>query len=166
MKHFVFASFCSLAFLAACSDGPAEKVSDTESLQGSTPTETLEASEVEMNGKITISSLPKVFEPNACILPITVTNGTETDATVSMMQFKVSGPGDPDSGNMFGQTVASGGTVTATLIFPTRQCDELLEISAPNITCKTAQGTCEEAVVLKSREGLVLKRAELQPEGN
>lgn len=109
------------------------------------------------DGRIVVSSLPKVFEPNACILPLTIRNGTEAPATVSMMQFTVTGTGELDSGNMFAQTVAPGETNTAQLLFPTRQCDELMEISAPNLTCKTGEEDCADIIKIESADDLTIK---------
>ena len=122
------------------------------------PSETsVEANALIKEGRIIISSLPKIFEPNACILPITIRNGTEAPATVSMMQFTVTGTGEPDSGNMFAQTVAPGETNTAQLLFPTRQCDELLKISAPNLTCQSEQADCSDIVHIESAPDLMIK---------
>lgn len=110
------------------------------------------------DGRLVVSALPKVSEPNACILPITVTNGTEETASVSMMQFTISGPSEDDSGNMFAQTVAPGETNTARLLFPTRQCDDLLEITAPNLTCRIGGDDCADKVEFEATEGLSFKR--------
>lgn len=147
------ASLICASVLGAC--GQAEI---TEDIVSSEPAVTSTEVVVTINdGRIVVSSLPKVFEPNACILPITIRNGTEASASVSMMNFTVTGTGEPDSGNMFAQTVAPGETNTAQLLFPTRQCDELLEISAPNLTCQTEGRNCSEAVEIESGPDLTIK---------
>ncbi len=110
------------------------------------------------DGRLVISSKPKISEPNACILPITITNGTDLETTISMMQFTITGTGEDDSGNMFAQTVAPGDTNTAQLLFPTRQCDELLEITAPNITCVVNEADCSDEVEFEAGENLNFKR--------
>lgn len=147
---------CAIALtFAACSNN-SEPNSDNEAV-----IEPVTSAEVETkatDGRIVISALPKVSEPNACILPITVTNGTEDTTTVSMMQFTITGTGEDDSGNMFGQTVAPGETNTARLLFPTRQCNELLEITAPNLTCRMGEADCSEKVEFEETEGLSFKR--------
>lgn len=141
------------SFLGAC--GQADTAEDGITPQ--LPVESVELGVPSKDGRIVVSSLPKVFEPNACILPITIRNGTDAPATVSMMGFTVTGTGEPDSGNMFAQTVAPGDTNTAQLLFPTRQCDELLEISAPNLTCQTREEDCSESVEIESTPDLTIK---------
>lgn len=134
--------------LMACSDLPAETEVPIES--------TLDEKGVEAitDGRLVLSSLEKVSEANACILPITISNGTDKPATISMMQFEVSGSGENDSGNMFGQTVAPGEINTARILFPSRQCEELLEINPKNLKCETNGLNCVETVEFESREGL------------
>lgn len=106
------------------------------------------------DGRLVISTLEKVAEPNACILPITVTNGTDKPATISMMQFAVTGTGEDDSGNMFGQRVEAGETNTARILFPSRQCEELLEVKPGNLKCETNGMDCVENVEFESLPGL------------
>lgn len=117
-----------------------------------------EGSTEAMDGRIVVSSLPKVSEPNACILPITITNGTDAETTVSMMEFTITGSGKDDSGNMFAQIVAPGETNTARLLFPTRQCEELTVITAPNLTCESSETDCAEAVEFEAIDGLIIQR--------
>jgi len=147
------ASLIGVSLLVSC--GQAETGQDGVSPE---PSETqLGLDGPSKDGRIVVSSLPKVFEPNACLLPLTIRNGTEAPATVSMMQFTVTGTGEPDSGNMFAQTVAPGETNTAQLLFPTRQCDELLEISAPNLTCKAGEEDCSDLIKIESADDLTIK---------
>jgi hypothetical protein len=140
--------------LAACGNN-SDVRSDNAATESVTP---VEAETEVTDGRVVISALPKVSEPNACILPITITNGTDDTTTVSMMQFTITGPGEDDSGNMFAQTVAPGETNTARLLFPTRQCDDLLEITAPNLTCRVGETDCSEDVEFEATEGLSFKR--------
>jgi hypothetical protein len=159
MKKVSLICIIGLALLSACSEGTGvDSVEDNVP----TPNAAYEVSSIEIDGRIVISSAAKIFEPNNCILPITISNGTEEDAQISMMQFKVNGPGEADSGNMFGQTVASGEITTAHIHFPTRQCDELLEISAPNLTCKTDSGSCEDSVVFEPGEKMQFTRVAVE----
>jgi len=134
--------------LMACSDSPSE----TEALEEAVPDK--EVVDLITDDRLVISSLDKVPEANACILPITISNGTDKPATISMMQFEVSGSGESDSGNMFGQTVAPGEINTARILFPSRQCEELLEINPKNLKCETNGLDCVETVEFESREGL------------
>lgn len=155
--------FCTsitlVLFLTACSETkPQENVEIEEASEDNSP-QLLNEVVKAVDGRIVISSKPKGFEPNACVLRITIRNGTDAEATVSMMQFTVTGTGEPDSGNMFGQTVAPGETNTAQLLFPTRQCDELLEISAPNLSCKTGGEDCSGSVEFENAPDLTIKRA-------
>lgn len=151
------------AMLSACGD-PA---SDQSVEEGSAVTaDQTEQNQMEgtdalaTDGRIVVSSLPKENEPNACILPITIRNGTEIETTVSMMDFSVSGSGQDDGGNMFAQTVAPGETNTARLVFPTRQCEELSVITAPNLTCNTGGEDCAAAVEFEAVDGLIIQRGE------
>ncbi|RKQ69073.1 hypothetical protein DES40_1854 [Litorimonas taeanensis] len=152
MNRLIMLCCATFLGLSACGD-PSRDVQNDESLQSD-----IEETVLSTDGRIVISSLPKVFEPNACILPITVQNGTETEVSVSMMEFSVTGTGDDDSGNMFAQSVEAGETNTAYILFPTRQCDELLEITANNLTCKTMGEDCSESVEFESIEDLTIRR--------
>lgn len=151
------ATLCA-SLLFAFSLGACGQADVADEIVTAAPTETsIETKTPIKDGRIIVSSLPKVFEPNACILPITIRNGTEAPATVSMMQFTVTGTGEPDSGNMFAQTIAPGETNTAQLLFPTRQCDELLQISAPNLTCQTEETDCSDILEIESATDLLIK---------
>lgn len=110
------------------------------------------------DGRLVISALPKISEPNACILPITVRNGTEATTTISMMQFTITGSGEDDSGNMFAQTVEPGETNTARLLFPTRQCEDLQLIIAPNLTCRSGELDCVDMVEFEATSELAFER--------
>lgn len=145
--------------VSACSETQAPESSDGVTAGEDNISMPSDETTKAVDGRIVISSKPKGFEPNACILFITIRNGTQAEATVSMMQFTVTGTGEPDSGNMFGQSVAAGETNTAQLLFPTRQCDELLEISAPNLSCMTEGEDCSGAVEFESAPDLTIKRA-------
>jgi len=146
----------SISVLSACGDTPPQPQEDVTAAQDGTQEEVALATD----GRIVVSSLPKVSEPNACILPITITNGTDSEATVSMMSFSVTGSGQEDSGNMFAQTVAAGETNTARLLFPARECAELSVITAPNLTCKTGGDDCVDAVEFEAVDGLIIQRGE------
>lgn len=147
--------------LSACGDAPSDQEGDKVETQQESMTDDTASPQVASpatDGRIVVSSLPKISEPNACILPITITNGTETETTVSMMEFSVTGSGQDDSGNMFAQTVAPGETNTARLLFPTRQCEELTVITAPNLTCENGESDCTEAVEFEAVDGLIIQR--------
>ncbi|WP_416878251.1 hypothetical protein [Litorimonas sp.] len=155
---FALAAALSVSALSACGDNPSDQTGDEE-----TPVSQSQMEEDALpatDGRIVVSSLPKVDEPNTCILPITITNGTESEATVSMMSFSVTGSGQEDSGNMFAQAVAPGETNTARLLFPARKCEELSVITAPNLTCKTEGEDCVDAVEFEAVDGLIIQRGE------
>ncbi|CAM3692954.1 hypothetical protein [Litorimonas haliclonae] len=151
----VFCAVASATLLSTCGDTtsqPEIEGADAPNAEA-TQEKTLAA-----DGRIVISSLPKVSEPNACILPITITNGTETETIVSMMGFKITGSGQDDSGNMFAQTVSPGETNTARLLFPTRQCEELSVITAPDLTCQSGGKDCSDAIEFEAQDGLIFQR--------
>ena len=148
-------ALAATALLVACGDTVSE--SETQDALSQEADTTSESSLVR-DGRIVVSSLPKVSEPNACILPITITNGTETEATISMMEFTITGSGQDDSGNMFAQNVAPGETNTARLLFPTRQCEELSVITAPNLTCKSGETDCSNSIEFEAKDGLIFQR--------
>jgi|GEM_PF-2513761 len=151
----VLCAVASAALLSACGDTTSQP--DTEGADAPIA-ETTQKTALAADGRIVISSLPKVSEPNACILPITITNGTEAETTVSMMEFNITGSGQEDSGNMFAQTVSPGETNTARLLFPTRQCEELSVITAPNLTCMSGEVDCSDAIEFEAQDGLIFQR--------
>ena len=148
------------AMLSACGDSASDQSVEEGSAVTADQTQMEEANTLATDGRIVVSSLPKENEPNACILPITIRNGTDVETTVSMMDFSVSGSGQDDGGNMFAQTVAPGETNTARLVFPTRQCEELSVITAPNLTCNTDGEDCAAAVEFEAVDGLIIQRGE------
>lgn len=75
-----------------------------------------------------------------------------------MMEFTITGSGQDDSGNMFAQNVAPGETNTARLLFPTRQCEELSVITAPNLTCKSGETDCSNSIEFEAKDGLIFQR--------
>lgn len=152
------AATLSIAGLSACSDNTSDETRDAEDIV--TSDQMSEDTSLATDGRIVVSSLPKVNEPNTCILPITITNGTDTEASVSMMGFSVTGSGQEDSGNMFAQTVSAGETNTARLLFPGRECEELSVITAPNLTCKSGGSDCTEDVEFEAVDGLIIQRGE------
>ena len=151
----VFCAIASATLLSACGDTTSQP--ETEGADAPN-TEATQEKAPAADGRIVISSLPKVSEPNACILPITITNGTEVETTVSMMEFTITGSGQDDSGNMFAQTVSPGETNTARLLFPTRQCEELSVITAPNLTCQSGEQECSDAIEFEAQDGLIFQR--------
>lgn len=146
--HLLFLGAAGM-LIVACTDMSSPKKDGPET---DTPAEMPPAKVTD--GRYVISALPKISEPNACVLPITITNGTDKPATISMMQFTVKGPGEEDSGNMFGQTVAPGATNIASLLFPTRACSDLMEIVSPVLKCTTEGQDCTERLELKSTDTL------------
>ena len=142
--------------LPACGEAPSDQAPNVEETKVENPAD--KGGGRVTDGRIVVSSLAKVSEPHACILPITITNGTDVETTVSMMQFSITGSGKDDSGNMFAQTVAPGDTNTARLIFPTRSCEELSVITAPNLTCKNGERDCSGDVEFEAIDGLIIQR--------
>ena len=59
---------------------------------------------------------------------------------------------------MFGQTVSPGAINTARLLFPTRQCSELTDIIAPNLTCLRGETDCADQIKFEATEGLSFQR--------
>ncbi len=147
-SNLLFMAF-AVVLMTACTDASSPKEDETVT---DTSTETPPSKATD--GRYVISALPKLSEPNACVLPITITNGTDKPATISMMQFTVKGPGEDDSGNMFGQTVAPGATNIASLLFPTRACSDLMEIVSPVLKCTTEGQDCTESLEFKSTDTL------------
>ena len=87
-----------------------------------------------------------VAEARACILPITVANGTDADVTITMIGFTVSGPGEDSQANMFAPAAAPGETSKPRIILEGQSCDAYDTVKVENIQCKADGESCNAAL--------------------
>lgn len=97
---------------------------------------------VPLDGTITISPEPLISERSACILPLRVSNGTEDEVSVSMFDFKVTGLGKPDAGNMFAQPTPSGQARTARIILIGQSCEAFDTVTISEVLCVSGDTIC------------------------
>ena len=95
-----------------------------------------------------------VSEPRACIIPILVENGLAAPTSVTMIAFKLSGPGEDGKGNMFAPVAAPGEVSEARVIVEGQSCDAFDTISIPELRCTSNDESCADKVELIDGESL------------
>jgi hypothetical protein len=112
---------------------------------------------VPLDGKITVTAEDLASEERACIIPLRVSNGTDTEISVSMFGFKVTGSGTDDSGNMFPQVVPAGEYRTARIIQMGQSCAAFDTITTQDVLCKTGEADCD--VIFEDSAEIIFKSA-------
>lgn len=163
MKNFLLSS-CGLVLLIACQNkAPNETdvpeiavkdiaVKDMAEQEGGVaaglPNVKLEpglspaAIKVPLDGMITVSPEPLISERSACIMPLRVSNGTESEVAVSMFNFKVTGPGKADTANMFAQPTPSGQARIARIILIGQSCEAFDTVTISEYLCVSGDEPC------------------------
>lgn len=95
-----------------------------------------------------------VSEPLACIIPISVENGLEATARVTMIAFSLTGPGDDSKGNMFAPAADAGAISEARVIVEGQSCDAYDTLSIPELRCTSGEESCEDKVEFIDGDGL------------
>lgn len=99
-----------------------------------------------------------VSEPYACIFPIQIENGLSDSTSVTMIGFKVLGPGDDANGNMFAPPAPAGEKSEARVIVEGQSCDAYDTLSIPEIRCTSGEDNCAAKVELIDGGGLRFAR--------
>lgn len=99
-----------------------------------------------------------VSEPYACIFPIQIENGLSNSTSVTMIRFKVLGPGDDANGNMFAPPAPAGEKSEARVIVEGQSCDAYDTLSIPEIRCTSGEDNCAAKVELIDGGGLRFAR--------
>ena len=146
MKRFILMA----AFLSACQ--PATDVDETPPAQAK-PIIAETQPEVK-TGVVRLRINPPVSEPRACIIPIAVENGLAASASVTMIAFNLSGPGEAGRSNMFAPVAAPGEVTEARVIVEGQSCDAFDTISIPELRCTSNDESCEDKVELIDGESL------------
>lgn len=140
MKRFLLAA----ALLAACQ--PAQ-------------TGTQDAGEPEITaGVVGLRLNTPVSEPFACIFPIRIENGLNDSTSVTMIAFKVTGPGEDANGNMFAPPAEAGQASEARVIVEGQSCEAFDTLSIPEIRCTSGEQDCSADVELIDGGGLRFAR--------
>ncbi len=149
MKMFYGLCFSLLLFTAACQNSA---VDETESDEINPPAVTAQTDpnvvvkntpvKVPLNGRITVSPEPLISEDAACIVPLRVSNGTDAQISVSMFNFKITGSGQDDTGNMFAQPTPSGESRTARVILIGQSCSAFDTVTISEVLCVSQDNPC------------------------
>jgi len=99
-----------------------------------------------------------VSEKFACVVPIQLENGLDNSTNVTMIGFKVIGPGDDASGNMFAPSAAPGETTEARVVIQGQSCDAFDTLSIPEVRCTSGDEDCAAKVELIDGGGLRFAR--------
>jgi len=100
-----------------------------------------------------------VSEPFACIVPIQVENGLDTNTNVTMIAFDVTGPGKASKGNMFAPMAEAGKVTEARVVIEGQSCEAYDTISIPEIRCTSGEENCAPKVELIDGETLRFSQA-------
>jgi len=100
-----------------------------------------------------------VSETRACIIPISIENGLESDTSVTMISFGLTGPGNDAKGNMFAPAAGPGKISEARVIVEGQSCEAFDTLTIPEIRCTSGDGSCEEKVELIDGETLRFSRS-------
>jgi hypothetical protein len=96
-----------------------------------------------------------VAEDNACLLMMSVVNGTDETVTAGLFAFDVTGNGETAGANMFPQTADPDTVATAQIVLPGADCADVQMIEGGQLNCKIAD-TGESCVAASElRDGIV-----------
>ena len=112
-------------------------------------------SELAANDKVLVMVERLVPEPEACLVMMSVLNGTDETVTAGLFAFNVTGNGESAGANMFPQTAEPDTMTTAQIVLPGADCDDAVLIEGGELNCKITETgeSCMEAVEL--RDGVV-----------
>ena len=153
MKHVFLFTALLTAPLIACQPSQPDSSAPNEAEPAATETEIqVKAGAVRLRLKTPVS------EKFACIIPIQLENGLETSTNVTMIGFKVIGPGEDASGNMFAPKAEAGGTTEARVVIQGQGCTAFDTLNIPEIRCTSGEEDCASKVELIDGGGLRFAR--------
>lgn len=107
------------------------------------------------DGKVLVMVERLVAEDSACLLMMSVANGTDETVTAGLFAFDVSGNGETAGANMFPQTTEPDTMATAQIVLPGADCADVKMIEGGQLNCKIAE-TGESCLdVSELRDGVV-----------
>lgn len=138
--------------IAACQPSSGEKIEADETTKVAAEDVAVREDIVGLRLKTPVS------EPYACIFPIQIENGLSDSTSVTMIGFKVLGPGDDANGNMFAPPAPAGEKSEARVIVEGQSCDAYDTLSIPEIRCTSGEDNCAAKVELIDGGGLRFAR--------
>lgn len=151
-----FAAF----MLVACGDNTEVQTVQTDRVAPVDPSPTIDLpngipAELAADNKVLVMVERLVPEDEACLLMMSVVNGTDDTVTAGLFAFDVTGNGETAGANMFPQTAAPDTMTTAQIVLPGADCDDALMIEGGELNCKLAD-TGESCIdVTELRDGVV-----------
>ncbi|MEM9600405.1 MAG: hypothetical protein AAF926_05245 [Pseudomonadota bacterium] len=105
----------------------------------------------EAKGSVLILVDRLVPEPDACLLMMSVVNGTDDRVTAGLFAFDVTGNGETAGANMFPQTAEAGAVKTAQIVLPGADCANAQMIEGGQINCRISdtEYSCVEITELR-----------------
>jgi len=153
MKRFLLLSVLLSAPLIGCQPSQSDK-SDTASAEKVAIDEVVSVKD----GAVRLRLKTPVSEQFACIVPIQLENGLANSTKVTMIGFKVIGPGDDASANMFAPEAEAGGITEARVIVQGQSCAAFDTLNIPDIRCTSGDEDCSAKVELIDGGGLRFAR--------
>ena len=153
MKRFILLA----ALLTACQP-------EAESIQApSAPAAAVTKAEIKPKpevkaGVVRLRLNAPVSEPLACIIPISVENGLEASTRVTMIAFKLTGPGNDGTGNMFAPAASAGEISEARVVVEGQSCAAFNVIHIPEIRCTSDEQSCTDKIELIDGKALRFSR--------
>lgn len=163
MKHTYLISAVALV-LTACgnsSDGDAveeqPEASNVETQMGASGLDRPSGIPPSMNaeGKVLITVERLVPEPAACLVMMSVVNGTDETVNAGLFAFNVTGNGETAGANMFPQTTDAGAIKTAQIVLPGADCENAKQIDGGQLNCRLVDSGESCLDVTELRDGIV-----------
>lgn len=163
MKHARLISVFALV-LTACGNS-----SDVSSVESPTESSTAETqmdvvsldqpsnipSSMDADGKVLITVERLVPESAACLVMMSVVNGTDETVNAGLFAFNVTGNGETAGANMFPQTAEAGVIKTAQIVLPGADCKNAKQIDGGQLNCRLVDSGESCMNVTELRDGIV-----------
>ena len=162
MKRLLLLAALLAGALTACQPSQSDKPTPSGGEAITEDAAKIDTAETEVSvkaGAVRLRLKTPVSEQFACIIPIQLENGLETSTRVTMIGFKVLGPGDDASGNMFAPEADAGGKSEARVIIQGQGCAAFDTLSIPEIRCTSGDEDCAAKIELIDGGGLSFARA-------
>jgi hypothetical protein len=158
MKYTLPLSFAAL-LLVACGDLANPDLSELDAVEqvDVSPTALPDGLPAALNAddKVLVMVERLVSEDNACLVMMSIANGTDETVTAGLFAFDVTGNGETAGANMFPQTTEPDTMAIAQIVLPGADCANVQRIEGGQLNCKIADTgeSCLDASEL--RDGVV-----------
>lgn len=146
----------SLAALLLVSCGDATSDDDT-TMDAAASVETPDGLPASLNAddKVLVMVDRLIPEDSACLVMMSIVNGTDETVTAGLFAFDVTGNGETMGANMFPQTAEPDTVETAQIVLPGADCVNVKVIEGGQLNCKITDTdeTCVD--VSELRDGIV-----------